>query len=156
MAFRTAWTRQERWTGFRFGIAFALGFAAKLQHVKLECFMGNRRKAVASSEETSPQSTDVALLKTSCSTRIASASDEDAVCPCSTETGGGSWSKGHEIDWRVAFQTLSKLLGREMISSDVFYFVGSGLAEECGVEVAKELLVHARKHRGSNIDDFMG
>lgn len=118
--------------------------------------MGNRRKAAASFEGTSPESTDVALSKTACNTLIASASDGAVACPPSIETGGGSWSKGQEIDWRVAFQTLSKLLGREMISSDVFYFLGDGLMRECGVEVAKELLVHARKHRGSNIDDFMG
>ena len=118
--------------------------------------MVNRRKGVASSVEESPESTAVVLSKTGSSTPSTSASAGAAACHSGTESASGSWSSVPETDWKRAFQTLSRLLGREMISSDVFYLVGSALATECGSEAAKELLSQARKTRSSFTHDFMG
>ena len=117
--------------------------------------MVNRRRGAASCEETSPESTAVMLSKTGSITPSTSASAGAVLCHSGIETASGSWSRESETDWKVAFQTLSRLLGKEMISSDVFYLVGGELARTCGTEAAKELLLQARRTRSSFIDDLM-
>ena len=82
-------------------------------------------------------------------------------CCCSMNTDRANIPRPPEenvedIDWRKAFQELSAVLGRQMISGDLIHFVASGLEEKCGMEVANKFLHWVRGQRDSFTEDFMG
>lgn len=61
-----------------------------------------------------------------------------------------------ETNWHAAFLVLSQALGREMVSSTVFYFCAKQLEKECGREAAIEFLATAGSQRSSFMNEFMG
>ena len=60
------------------------------------------------------------------------------------------------VDYELAYKVLAAALGREMISSEVLYFVAQAVKAGAGIDAARVLVDHMGLNRSRGVHNFMG
>jgi len=118
--------------------------------------MTNHRKDARSSEETSQETTAVALSRTDSSITSTSESDGAVACRRGTRTDGTSSERERDARLDLVLQVIGGALSRQFVSSDCVWLLLMDL-KKLGFEREAELLAKGfSNNRTSGVHNFMG